>query len=235
MCFCKECALEDDNLVATGDIPPEIPVFHLTRAIHMVGRCIDCGLCNEACPADIPLRTLYKKVADIIDDQFQYRPGYTEGKSPLNMLGPVLKVREKRGVRLMDYKTVLTTCTYCGCGCGFYLEVLDGQVIDTIPCKTNPVSQGKLCIKGWNVHEFIQSPKRLTQPLVRKDGELVEVSWDEALDYTVEKMKGIKASHGGDALAFLTSARVTNEENYLFQKFARAAVGTNNVDHCARL
>ena len=135
----------------------------------------------------------------------------------------------------MDYKTVLTTCTHCGCGCGLYLEVLDGQVIDTIPCKTNPVSQGKLCIKGWNVHEFIQSPKRLTAPLVRKDGELVEVSWDEAMDYTVSKLKSIKASDGGDAIAFLASAKVTNEENYLFQKFARAAVGTNNVDHCARL
>ncbi len=107
----------------------------------------------------------------------------------------------------MDYKTVLTTCTYCGCGCGFYLEVLDGQVIDTIPCKTNPVSQGKLCIKGWNVHEFIQSPKRLTKPLVRKDGELVEVSWDEALDYTVSKLKSIKASHGGDAIAFCPPPR----------------------------
>ncbi|EFK05915.1 molybdopterin oxidoreductase Fe4S4 domain protein [delta proteobacterium NaphS2] len=135
----------------------------------------------------------------------------------------------------MEYKTVLTTCTHCGCGCGFYLEVLDGQIIDTIPCKTNPVSQGKLCIKGWNVHEFVQSPKRLTKPLVRKNGELVEASWDEALDFAVEKLKSIKASHGGDAAAFLTSAKVTNEENYLFQKFARAAVGTNNVDHCARL
>ena len=135
----------------------------------------------------------------------------------------------------MDYKTVLTTCTHCGCGCGFYLEVLDGQIIDTIPCKTNPVNQGKLCIKGWNVHEFIQSPKRLTAPLVRKNGELVEVSWDEALDYTVSKLKSIKAADGGDAVAFLTSAKVTNEENYLLQKFARAAVGTNSVDHCARL
>ena len=135
----------------------------------------------------------------------------------------------------MDYKTVLTTCTHCGCGCGFYLEVLDGQIIDTIPCKTNPVNQGKLCIKGWNVHEFIQSPKRLTAPLVRKNGELVEVSWDEALDYTVSKLKSIKASDGGDAIAFLTSAKVTNEENYLLQKFARAAVGTNSIDHCARL
>lgn len=135
----------------------------------------------------------------------------------------------------MDYKTVLTTCTHCGCGCGFYLEVLDGQVIDTIPCKTNPVNQGKLCIKGWNVHEFIQSPKRLTTPLVRKNGALVEVSWDEALDYTVSKLKSIKEADGGDAIAFLTSAKVTNEENYLLQKFARAAVGTNSVDHCARL
>ncbi len=135
----------------------------------------------------------------------------------------------------MDYKTVLTTCTHCGCGCGFYLEVLDGQVIGTIPCKTNPVNQGKLCIKGWNVHEFIQSPKRLTAPLVRKNGELVEVSWGEALDYTVSKLKSIKEADGGDAIAFLTSAKVTNEENYLLQKFARAAVGTNSVDHCARL
>ena len=135
----------------------------------------------------------------------------------------------------MDYKTVLNTCTYCGCGCGFYLEVLDGQIIDTIPCKTSPTNQGKLCIKGWNVHEFVQSPNRLTAPLVRKEGRLVEVSWDEALDYTVTRLKEIKESAGSDSIAFLSSAKVTNEENYLLQKFARAGVGTNNVDHCARL
>jgi len=135
----------------------------------------------------------------------------------------------------MDYKTVLTTCTHCGCGCNFYLEVLDGQIIDTIPCKTSPVNEGKLCIKGWNIHQFIQSEKRLTKPLVRKKGELVEVSWDEALDYTVSKLKEIKKANGPDSIAFLTSAKVTNEENYLLQKFVRAGVGTNNVDHCARL
>ena len=89
MCFCKECSLETDELIRTGDIPPEIPIFHLTRAVHMAGRCIDCGLCNEACPADIPLRTLYKKVADIMDNEFKYRPGYTDQKSPLNLLGGV--------------------------------------------------------------------------------------------------------------------------------------------------
>jgi formate dehydrogenase subunit beta len=87
MCFCKECSLETDELIRTGDIPPEIPMFHLTRAVHMAGRCIDCGLCNEACPADIPLRTLYKKVADIVDEEFDYRPGYlADQKSPLNVL-----------------------------------------------------------------------------------------------------------------------------------------------------
>ena len=88
MCFCKECSLESDELIHTGEIPPEMPVFHLTRAVHMAGRCIDCGLCNEACPSDIPLRTLYKKVADIIDQEFQFRTGFTtDEKSPLNILG----------------------------------------------------------------------------------------------------------------------------------------------------
>lgn len=86
MCFCKECSLETDELINTGDIPPEIPVFHLTRAMHMAGRCIDCGLCEEACPSDIPLRTLYKKVSEIMDKEFDYRTGYMDEKSPLNIL-----------------------------------------------------------------------------------------------------------------------------------------------------
>lgn len=135
----------------------------------------------------------------------------------------------------MEYKTVLTTCTYCGCGCNMYLEVLDGRIINTFPCKTSPVNEGKLCIKGWNVHEFIQHPHRLSRPLLRKDGVLTEVPWDEALSYTASALKKVKSAHGDDSIAFLTSAKITNEENYLIQKFARAGVGTNNVDHCARL
>ncbi len=135
----------------------------------------------------------------------------------------------------MDHKTVLTTCTYCGCGCGLYLEVVDGRVVDTIPCKTHPISEGKLCIKGWNIHEFIHNPKRLTQPLLRKNGELTPVSWDDALEFTAARLREIKEAHGSDSLAVLASAKVTNEENYLIQKFARAGLGTNNVDHCARL
>jgi predicted molibdopterin-dependent oxidoreductase YjgC len=135
----------------------------------------------------------------------------------------------------MEYKSVLTTCTYCGCGCNFYLESVDGRLTGTIPCKTSPVNQGRLCIKGWNAHEFVQSDKRLTSPLIRKDGQLVPVSWEEALDYTASQLSAIRSESGPDSLAFLASAKVTNEENYVLQKFARAAVGTNNIDHCARL
>jgi formate dehydrogenase (coenzyme F420) beta subunit len=89
VCFCNVCTLEDSNLIPTGDLPPENPIFHLTRAVHMAGRCIDCNLCSEACPANIPLRTLYKKVAEIVNDEFGYITGEAgEGKSPLNILGP---------------------------------------------------------------------------------------------------------------------------------------------------
>ena len=135
----------------------------------------------------------------------------------------------------MEYKSTLTTCPYCGCGCGFYLESLDGRLIRTTPSKTSPVNNGRLCVKGWNAHEFVQNPKRLNSPLMRQDGELREVAWEAAIDHVADKLKAIKAEHGPDAIAFLASAKVTNEENYLLQKFARAAVGTNSVDHCARL
>jgi predicted molibdopterin-dependent oxidoreductase YjgC len=135
----------------------------------------------------------------------------------------------------MDYRFVMTTCPYCGCGCQMLLEVMDGELIGTMPLKTAPMNQGKLCIKGWNAHEFVRSPNRLTTPLMRKNGSLQEVSWDEALDFTVSRLKEIKGQYGGDSLAFLSSARCTNEENYLLQKFCRAGFGTNNVDACARL
>jgi ferredoxin len=89
VCFCNVCTLEEDSLIRTGDLPPENPMFHLTRAVHMAGRCIDCNLCTETCPADIPLRTLYKRVAEIVRDEFGYITGEPgEGKSPLNLLGP---------------------------------------------------------------------------------------------------------------------------------------------------
>ncbi|MGZ3558725.1 MAG: 4Fe-4S binding protein [Thermodesulfobacteriota bacterium] len=90
MCFCEACSLEDRNFILTGKLPPENPTFHLSRAVHMVGRCIDCGLCEEACPSSIPVRTLYKKVGEMVMDIFGYRTGEgDEAKSPLNLLGEV--------------------------------------------------------------------------------------------------------------------------------------------------
>lgn len=93
MCYCSECTLEGHQFESVGTMPPESPIFHLTRALHMAGRCIDCGLCNEACPADIPVRTLYKKVADIIDQEYQYRPGFDDSKTKpsINVLGEAAK------------------------------------------------------------------------------------------------------------------------------------------------
>lgn len=135
----------------------------------------------------------------------------------------------------MDYKFVQTTCPYCGCGCQMLLEVLDGKVIGTEPLKTGQTNDGKLCIKGWTVHEFIGSGERLTRPLIRTGGSFREASWEEALELVVGKLAAIRDQHGPDALGFLSSARTTNEENYLMQKLCRVGFGTNNVDHCARL
>lgn len=89
MCFCYECSLECEDLVSKGDLPVDIPVFHLTRAMHMADRCIDCGLCDEACPSDIPLRLLYKKTADIMNAEFGFTSGLVKDeKSPLSIMGP---------------------------------------------------------------------------------------------------------------------------------------------------
>jgi predicted molibdopterin-dependent oxidoreductase YjgC len=130
---------------------------------------------------------------------------------------------------------VLTVCCYCGCGCGLYLQVDNGRVVGSMPSRNHPVSRGNLCAKGWQAHAFVHHPDRLTTPLVRKKGRLVPASWDEALDRTARALEDIKIRFGPDALGLLASAKCTNEENYLLQKFTRAVLGTNNIDHCARL
>ena len=135
----------------------------------------------------------------------------------------------------MQYENVLTTCPYCGVGCGVHLQVLDGRVIGVLPAKTHPVSQGKLCVKGWNAHAFIYHPDRLTTPLIRQEDGYRQAAWHEAFTLIAERLGEIKAQHGPDAIGVLTSAKCTNEENYILQKFARVVIGTNNVDHCARL
>ncbi len=131
--------------------------------------------------------------------------------------------------------TIQTVCPYCGCGCGLYLHVEAGRIEGTSPSKLHPVNGGSLCVKGWNAHEFVSHPDRLKFPMIREDGRLRRASWDEALDLVARKLSGIKTSYGPDSIGILSSAKCTNEENYLMMKFTRAVLGTNNIDHCARL
>ena len=132
-------------------------------------------------------------------------------------------------------RDVMSVCCYCGCGCGLYLQVENGRVIGSTPSRNHPISQNNLCVKGWHVHEFIHDPRRLTRPLVRKKGRLVPASWEEALETTAQALTRIRREKGNDSIGVLASAKCSNEENYLLQKFTRAVLGTNNIDHCARL
>ncbi len=131
-------------------------------------------------------------------------------------------------------RLVPTVCPYCGCGCGLYVLVEEGVAKNIGYMEEHPVCQGALCPKGNAALEVVYHPDRLRYPLKRENGGWKRISWDEAIELVSTRLKQIYEEHGADALAFLSSAKCTNEENYLFQKLARL-VGTNNVDHCARL
>lgn len=137
--------------------------------------------------------------------------------------------------RVFTTRKVPTTCTYCGCGCQVELNVLDNRIVAVNGADDPTVNASSLCVKGRFGYEFVSSEERLKKPLIRRGESFVEASWDEALDYVAKNLSRIKAEHGPDAIGGFASARCTNEENYLFQKFMRAVIGTNNVDHCARL
>jgi len=149
-------------------------------------------------------------------------------------------------------RTIPTTCPYCGVGCQIDLHIKDEMVYRVDGRFDNDVNNGKLCVKGRFGYDFIHAPDRLTRPSVKSEqvsgwqGEQVTnhpitsspahpASWDVALDTVAARLREIREQHGPDSIAILTSAKCTNEENYLLQKFARAVIGTNNVDHCARL
>ncbi len=143
-------------------------------------------------------------------------------------------------------RLVTTTCTYCGVGCQFDLNVKDGRVIRVTSNPNAPVNGMHLCVKGRYGYDFIHHQDRVARPRVRrylleghprsKDrGEWVEVSWDKALDLAAGSLRRLRDEHGPDSIGVLASAKCTNEENYLMNKFARQVVGTNNIDHCARL
>ncbi|NMC73127.1 MAG: formate dehydrogenase subunit alpha [Geobacteraceae bacterium] len=204
-------------------------------------QCVNCRRCVNACTAkqcteaiDFAKRGFYSHPAAPFDDPVRDSVCVSCGNCVSVCPTAALMPKSKEKFRTWEVTKTTTTCSYCGVGCQMDLLVKNGKVVGVEPAD-GPANNGLLCVKGKFGFDFINHPDRLTTPLIRKDGKLVEGTWDEALTLVANKIKAVKEAHGPDALAGLASARVTNEENYLFQKMVRATFGTNQVDHCARL
>lgn len=139
--------------------------------------------------------------------------------------------------RLDEVNVTDTTCTYCAVGCRFDLYTKDGEVLASRPTEPEkaPINGISTCVKGKFAYDFVDSDDRLTQPLIKENGEFREASWDEALDRVADELTRIKDEYGPDALGLISSSKAGNEDNYVMQKFARQSIGTNNVDNCNRL
>lgn len=137
--------------------------------------------------------------------------------------------------RTWEVKKVQTTCNHCGGGCQIEFWARDNTLIRAYGVeRENSENKGHLCVKGRFGFDYVNSPNRLTTPLIRRNGKLEPAGWDEALDYVAENLKRIKEKYGSDAIGGIASAKTTNEDDYIFQKFMRAAIGTNNIDFCVR-
>ena len=203
-----------------------------------------CVLCAKCIRADHEL--VVEGAIDYIGRGFTTRPA-TLNDVPLEQsectfcgtcvaLCPTGALMEKE--RLYHGTTVRaidTVCPYCGCGCGLSLEVKGNRVVRARPARESPVSRGALCVRGAYGYDFIHSADRLTSPLVKTEGKFEAVSWEQALDKVAAELRRIKADYGAESLAILGSSKCTNEENYLLQRFARAVLGTNNIDNGSRL
>ena len=143
-------------------------------------------------------------------------------------------MEKERSYRGTSTTTVDTVCPFCGCGCILHLEVKDNQIVRVKPGES-PVNHGTLCVRGCYGYDFIQSPERLTDPLVKTEGDFQKASWEEATSQVAAEFKRLKEAYGADSLAVLGSSKCTNEENYLLQRLARAVLGTNNIDNGNRL
>jgi len=211
--------------------------------IRDYNKCILCGRCVAACAEiqynnaiDFSNRGFRTKIATAYDRPLQESTcefcGRCVSVCPVGALTE--KMRRGRG-REWELKKFTTICPYCGCGCTIELNVKDNKIVKITADPFVGINEGSLCVKGKFGYDFVSHPDRLKMPLIKKDGKFVECRWEEALKYTADKLKELKERYGPDAIAGLSSAKCTNEENYLFQKFMRAVTGTNNVDHCARL
>ena len=204
-------------------------------------RCILCRKCVRTCRElqgrDV-LTAAGRGVFTSIEPPFNTGLGNSRCVSCGNCISvcPVGALVPKRNIPFEnnEIKKTRTTCVYCGVGCQMNLLTKGNKVVGAEPLDTVP-NNGLLCVKGSFAYNFINHKDRLKTPLIKKDGIFVESSFEEALDLIAEKFTAIKDSQGSESIAGLTSARCTNEENYLMQKFMRAVIGNNNIDHCARL
>jgi predicted molibdopterin-dependent oxidoreductase YjgC len=134
----------------------------------------------------------------------------------------------------LETKQASTICGFCGVGCGLSITVEDGVITKVTGDENNPSSKGEACIKGREGWRHVYSDRRLTRPLIRKNGELVPASWDEALDLVADRFMEIKSEYGEDAFGWFSSSRSTNELNYLAGRFVREVLGNSNIDSCNR-
>lgn len=197
-------------------------------------KCILCGICVRTCNEIQGVDALqfgYRGVNTVVST-FMDKPviesvcescGECVVRCPVGALLPVDEMKTSREVS--------TICPYCGVGCGIRLGIRGERVVNVKGDEGNPVNRGRLCVKGRFGYNWIHHKERLKEPFVKKEGKFVKATWDEALDLVAEKF----SRYRGSEFAAFSSAKCTNEENYLIQKFARAVMGTNNVDHCARL
>lgn len=206
-----------------------------------LSECIKCYRCIRACDEiqseqvlGMNGRGFNSSIIKGFDENFKDSPCVSCGACvqtcPTNALFD--KFRSKT---VKPDKEVRTICTYCGVGCNLDVKVVNGEVKGIQAPIDAEVNRGHTCLKGRYAFQFYNHPERLNSPLVRKDGKLVEVSWDEAYDTIAKRFNEIKNEFGPDALAGISSSRCTNEENYLMQKFFRFVIGTNNIDGCARV
>lgn len=228
----------------------ESPGYALDNSNTMIQRdlnkCILCGRCIRACNEiqvnevlDFAMRGSKAKVGPAFDEDYIHSSCVFCGEClQVCPTGAITFKQAKFAGRPWELNKVKTTCTYCGVGCQMDLYTKDNKIVKVMGNREyGQPNEGSLCVKGRFGMDFLAHPDRLTKPLIRrkKNEDLKGTTWDEALTFIADKLSKIKKEHGSDSIAGLASARCTNEENYLFQKFIRAGIGTNNVDHCARL
>lgn len=206
-------------------------------------KCIKCFRCIKACDEVQGKNVLSFAqrgiTSHIIGGYNHWKESECDGCGECIQLCPTGAIVEKPHADTInvekEIKKVQTICPYCGVGCQLELWVQDGKIVRSNGVEDVSPNYGRLCVKGRFGYEYNQHKERLTTPLIKKDGKFVEASWEEAMDLIATKFKGIKEKYGAKALAGYSSAKTTNEDNYIFSKLVRIAFGSNNVDYCTRL